>query len=198
MRKLPKIDMTSDFQMIMKFYWAREDQTKKEDERAWTGGPFTKIVGANGLHPIFLDYDWADYNKTMANVRLLQARWRLGNAYVYASVNTSFHVMCYYDWVPYKQFVKILESDPRQDPGYTAIVKKQRGGVLRTCAKPGKQIPKYVCTLKSPYQKEKTQVELDWGDRLKLSVEALLGMPLIWIKDFRKGALLRKKSRGGV
>lgn len=195
-KKLPLIDTRSDFVLTMKFYWARENQKNEDHERLFTGGIYTKVPGANGLHPVFLDYDWVSLRTVEESVRFLQKKWKLGNAYIYSSLGNKFyHVKFFYDWVEFRKLIKIMRSDERIDEGFIKMSEKKGGAVLRTCAKSNNAVPKFVKILKSQYQKNKTKNELDWGDMLRLSTEALLGQKETWIKDFRNGELLKKRGR---
>ncbi len=189
MGKLPKIDLTADFILPIKFYWAREHQCRPQTERAFTGGLFTAIKGANGLHPLFADFDWTTLKKVEQETREMQKNWKLGSAYIYKSGKESFHVKFYYDWLPFRKVIKILESQNGVDKGYVRIAKDIGGCVLRTCKKPRRGHPKFTKIVKSQFQAKKTQNELDWGDIVRLAVESLIGMPLIWLKDFRNGEL---------
>jgi hypothetical protein len=168
----------------IKFYWAREDQLKKDNERAWTGGPCNYMLDDPDRYVIFLDYDFAKFDKTREAIVNLQGKWHLGNCHIYASVETSFHGICYSDWVGYERMLEILKSDPYQDPGYITITERQHHCVLRTCEKPGKPVPRFVTVIESPYQKEKTPEEYRRGEKFRLSVEALLAMPMVWVKDY--------------
>ncbi len=193
-KKLPPIDMRRDFTLIMKFYWARKNQKKKDYERMFTGGIYTKVPEANGLQPVFLDYDWTNMETVEKSVRFLQEKWKLGNAYIYASLGKDFyHVRFYYDWVPFRKLIRIMKSDERIDKGFAKMSKEIGGAVLRTCPKPKKAVPKFVGVLKSLHQKKKTKNELDWGEMLRLSTEALIGQKETWIAKFRNGELLKKK-----
>ena len=194
-RALPEVDLLGEIFVPMKFYWARADQTKPESERAFTGGIFSKIEGTNGLQPLFVDFDWTNQEKVGKAVKELQQKWKLGTAFIYASVPTSFHVKFYYDWFPFEKIVEILESHPEIDQGYVKIAKRMGGCVLRTCAKPEKPVPKFVKTIESGFQKEKHQNALDWGDLVRLSVESLLGVKMAWLHEFRNGKLLKKVKK---
>lgn len=174
----------------MTFYWAREDQTKKDNERAWTGGPANYMLDHPDRHVVFLDYDFAEFEKTCQAIENLQEKWQLGNCHLYASVPTSFHGICYSDWVSYDKMLEILKSDPYQDPGYITITEKHHYAVLRTCAKPGKPVPKFSTVIESPHQKKKSRSDVDRGEKFRLSVEALLGLPLVWVSEYRQGALM--------
>ncbi len=192
--KLPPCDLRGEFFLQMKFYWAREHQRASPQKQMFTGGIYTGIQKTGGMQPLFVDYDWTTLAKVRRSVKRLQRKWRLGDAYVYASVKTSLHVKFFYDWFPFKKIVQILESDPAIDKGYIAIAKRQRGCVLRTCAKPNRPAPKPVAVIKSLHQQNKTQREVDWGDLLKMATDALLGNRHYWLKSFRKGQLLKRKD----
>jgi hypothetical protein len=176
----------------VKFYWAREDQLKKDCERAWTGGPCNYTVDDPDRYVVFLDYDFANFAKTREAIVNLQEKWHLGDCHIYASVETSFHGICYSDWVSYEKMLEILKSDPYQAPGYITITENQHHCVLRTCQKPGKPIPRFISIIESPYQKEKPQEDVERGEKFRLSTEALLGMPMVWLKDYRNGVLLKE------
>ena len=185
------MDMMLPCVIPVKFYWAREDQLKKDNERAWTGGPCNYMLDDPTRFVVFLDYDFADWEKTKEAIVGLQKQFRLGDCHIYASVETSFHGICYSDWVSYDRMIEILKGDPYGDPGYIKVTENQRHCVLRTCAKPGKPIPKFITVVESPYQKEKPKDDVDRGEKFRLSVEALLGMPLVWVNEFRGGELMK-------
>ncbi len=191
-KRLPEIDPMGDFFLPMKFYWARAHQKKSPKEQAYTGGVYSNIPAANGLQPLFADFDWTSLQKVEKAVRELQQKWKLGNAFIYASVQSSFHAKFYYDWLPFEKIIEILESHAAIDSGYVKIAKRINGCVLRTCAKPERAAPKFVKVIESEFQKNKSKREKDWGDLLKLSVEALLGMELNWLHEFRNGELLKR------
>jgi hypothetical protein len=194
-KQLPQIDPLADFFLPMKFYWARAHQRKPRTEMAFTGGIFSKIGHANGLQPLFADFDWTSLAEVEKAVRELQQKWKLGDAFIYASVESSFHAKFYYDWLPFEKIIAILESNPAIDEGFVEIAKKIGGCVLRTCAKPERPAPKFVEVIESEFQRNKSGAEKDWGDLLRMSVEALLGMKLNRLMDFRGGALLERAAR---
>jgi hypothetical protein len=187
--------MTEPVVIPLKFYWAREDQLRKGYEKAWTGGPCNFMTDDPQRLVVFLDYDFAKFDKTREAIVSLQKKWKLGDCHIYASVDTSFHGICYSDWVNYDRILEILKSDPYQDPGYITITENQRCCVLRTFAKPGKPVPKYITRIESPYQKQKSGKDVDRGEKYRLSVESMLGLPLVWIDKYRDGALLEENDK---
>ena len=74
--KLPPIKLRGDFFLPMKFYWARENQKASGKVQMFTGGIYTSIPSANGMHPLFVDYDWVNLQQVKKRVKFLQEKWK--------------------------------------------------------------------------------------------------------------------------
>lgn len=83
---------------------------------------------------IFLDYDYTEETAIDKDIRGLQKKYRLGNAYYFKTLN-GFHIM-FMDLVEYKELLKILNSSTCDEHyKYVSTKNNNRTWVLRITPK---------------------------------------------------------------
>jgi hypothetical protein len=75
---------------------------------------------ARDRHIVMLDYDVKDRDVVVRSIEELQRFWNLSDAYVFSTKN-GFHVMLWYDIIPYSRLVMIINYAADVDPMFKQI-----------------------------------------------------------------------------
>ena len=86
------------------------------------------------LHMLFLDYDIDDLDKVLESVKELQSFWNLAEAYIFKTTH-GFHVLFFYDIMPYERVKMIVDYARYVDPMFKAISRFYDHKTLRASGK---------------------------------------------------------------
>jgi len=88
----------------------------------------------DNVHILMLDFDIKDIVKVKESVRECQEFWNLADAYIYETKN-GFHVLFYYDHMPFERCKMIIDYAKHVDPMFKYISKFYSHKTLRTAGK---------------------------------------------------------------
>jgi hypothetical protein len=88
--------------------------------RSMAVGVNSSVDIVNDLHVVFLDYDGVTLQQVEESVKELQKFWRLSDMYVYKTRH-GFHVIGYYDQIPYDRLKMIINYARFVDPMFKLI-----------------------------------------------------------------------------
>lgn len=104
------------------------------DWRSWCIGAISWVSEIDNRHMPMFDYDGKNVKTQLKrDVKLLQERYALGDAWVY-NTKRGFHVYFFTDLVPWKEYWAML-CETKCCKGFRAAVKRHNYGTLRVSAK---------------------------------------------------------------
>jgi hypothetical protein len=121
-----------------------------------SGGASSRVPGT-ALHVIFLDYDNITDDRLQEELLHIQDEKRIGNFYVLETRNEGRHAVCI-DALPFKDAKAVVDYSScdlmfKRGPR----INEYRCWVLRFSEKGNRPAPKYLYTVKSPYEGKNLQ-----------------------------------------
>ena len=118
-------------------------------KRTW--GKTNWIPGTN-KYVLFYDYDMIDLEHLIHEIKALIEEFEIGNHYIFQTKENGYHVICLDHF--YLHEVKIITMSSSCDLGFVIAPRYDvyRSWVLRDTNKGKRNKPKYLMTIKSPYE----------------------------------------------
>ena len=132
------------------------------------------------LHILMLDYDMQDFDPVEQSVTELIDFWNLSDAYVY-STNKGYHVLFYFDIMPYSRVRMIISYARDVDPLYKMISKFYDHKTIRAAGKYKKHdiaLYKVIRGIRTP-----TLKELELGELKKMEHDKLFSLHTMLNKE---------------
>lgn len=170
---------------------------KKLDVRV-QGGVSSRIPNTS-LHVTFLDYDNITDDRLKDELRFLQEEFQLGNFYVLETRDEGRHAVCIdalrprdqKDIVDFSSCDMMFKKAPR--------INEYRCWVLRYSKKGDRDPPKYIYTIKSPYEGQNLQSNGHAKYLLKFGIKPKLKRPYgpetIEIQEYNTGSRTETESQ---
>jgi len=120
-------------------------------------GGISSRIPDTALHVLFLDYDNIVDGRLMEELRYLQEEFEIGNFHVFKTRNEGRHAICL-DALRFKDVLEIVRFSScdlmfKKAP----TINEYRCWVLRYAKKGNRDAPKYMYTIKSPYEGKNLQ-----------------------------------------
>lgn len=137
----------------------RDKRTYEVELQKMALGITSETDGENDEHIVMLDFDTKDIVKVTRSVEEVQEFWNLSDAFVYDTKN-GFHVLFYFDQVPYERCRMIIDYARGVDPMFKYISRMYHHKTLRVRGKHGKQDIRYHMMIKGKRVPSKKEVDI--------------------------------------
>lgn len=140
--------------------WLRHKNDEIELQNLAVGFNSSVNIEEN-MHILMLDYDIKDLSKVKESIRECQEFWDLADAYIYKTKN-GFHVLFYYDQMPFERCKMIIDYAKYVDPMFKYISKFYSHKTLRTAGKHAQADIRLLMLV--PGLREPRRLEWDLGE----------------------------------